>query len=312
MSHLNSLEDAKLDRDSLVTIGVFDGVHIGHQSLLNDLVERADKQARNSIVVTFHPHPDKVLGDVGERYYLTTPTERAELILALGVDLVITLPFDERIRHLTAERFVTQLVSHLRVRELWVGADFALGFKREGNVRFLRAQGKRHGFAVMAVELITARNSGRLVRSSKVRDFVRCGDVKNAKSMLGRSYALAGQVVEGEQRGRAINFPTANIDAWPEQLIPANGVYATWAELGEDVYMAATNIGNRPTFAGEDVTIEAHLLDFEGDIYGCNLVLRFEERLRAEQKFGSLDELVSQIKADIAATRRCLGAQSMI
>ncbi len=308
MFHRRSLKEAKLDTDSLVTIGVFDGVHRGHQSLIRRLVQEACLSGCKSVVVTFFPHPDKVLKDASERYYLTTPEKRAELILQLGVDMVVTLPFNAEFRRLPAADFVGQLVAYLRIKGLWVGADFALGFRREGDVRFLKAQGQRHGFEVIAVELITTHDNRNLIRSSKVRRLVRRGDMIGAKTMLARAYSLAGKVVEGEQRGRTIGIPTANLAVWSEQIVPANGVYATWAVLGDETFMAATNIGYRPTFSGDAVTVEAHLLDFNRDIYGEVLELRFEKRLRAERKFDSLDELIAQIKADIAETRRFLGA----
>ncbi len=306
MKHLRDIRDANLDSDSLVTIGVFDGVHLGHQQLIQSLVESARASRRKAIVLTFYPHPDKVLDKVKTRYYLTTPQKRAELLLNLGVDLVITHPFDDETRHLPAADFIDLLVDYLRVKEIWVGADFALGFQREGDVRFLRAQGERRGFKVRAMELITSQASQQLIRSTTVRDHIRKGDVMAAAALLGRAYALEGVVVAGERRGRTIGVPTANLEVWPEQLIPGNGVYATWARLGGETFAAATNIGLRPTFDGAAVTVEAHLLDFDREIYGERLELSFEKRLRPERKFSGLDALVKQIQADIAAVRSSL------
>ncbi len=263
---------------------------------------------QQAIVVTFFPHPDKVLDKTTERYYLTRPEKRAELLLTLGADSVITLPFDEEIRQLSASAFVDKLVHNLRMKELWVGADFALGFQREGDVPYLRAQGASLGFTVKAVDLITDHGSGSQISSSRVREQLRHGEVANAREMLGRSYELEGLVVAGEGRGRTIGIPTANLAVWDEQLAPANGVYAAWAVLGDVRYMAATNIGQRPTFAGENVTVEAHLLDFSGDIYGEKMELHFEKRLRAERRFKGLEDLLAQIDKDIAATRRHLNA----
>ena len=308
MVHLRNLKDAKLNSDSLVTIGVFDGVHLGHQQLIKGLVDRAHGVGRSAVAITFFPHPDKVLNDVSERYYLTTPERRADLMLELGVDVVITLPFDEEFRQLTAAEFVDLMVDYLRIRELWVGADFALGFQREGDVRYLKAQGESRGFTVNAVELITTIHNDTLIRSSKVRSHVIRGEMSDAKAMLGRAYELSGKIVKGERRGRTIGIPTANLEAWSEQIVPANGVYATWAILGEAAFMAATNIGHRPTFGGDHVTVEAHLLDFNREIYGERMELRFEKRLRPERKFNGLDELVVQIRADIAAAQLHLGA----
>ncbi len=310
MVHLRNLKDAKLNTDSLVTIGVFDGVHLGHQQLIKGLVDRAHAAGRFAIAITFFPHPDKVLNYVTKRYYLTPPEKRADLMLELGVDIVITLPFDEAFRQLTAAEFVDLLVDYLRIRELWVGADFALGFQREGDVRYLQAQGVSRGFTVNAVELITTQYSDTLIRSSKVRSHVIRGEMSDANAMLGRSYELTGKVVEGERRGRTIGIPTANLQVWSEQIVPANGVYATWALLGEEAFMAATNIGQRPTFAGDHVTVEAHLLDFNRDIYGEQMELRFEKRLRPERKFNGVDELIAQIRSDIAATQLHLRAKA--
>ncbi len=307
MPHASSLSETRPDAETFVTIGVFDGFHLGHQSLIRRLVNGAKQAGCQSAVLTFHPHPDKLLKAVAERYYLTSPEQRAELMLQAGVDLVITLPFDEALRRLPAADFVNQLFRHLRVKELWVGADFALGFRREGDVAFLKAQGARHGFAVKAIPLIKSDKHAGLIASSRIRALINGGDAAAAKALLGRAYSLAGEVAEGERRGRTIGIPTANISAWAEQLVPANGVYAAWAILGGERFMAAANIGQRPTFAGEAVTIEAHLLGFNRDIYGERLELRFEKRLRPERKFASLNELVAQIRSDIKATRLLLG-----
>lgn len=305
MRHLRNLKAANLDADSLLAIGVFDGVHLGHQQLIKGLVESARASERKAVVLSFHPHPDTVLERVDERYYLTSPEQRAQLLLALGVDLVVTHPFDDETRQLPASQFINQLIDNLRIKEIWVGEDFALGFQREGDVRFLRAQGERRGFKVRALELMNADGGGRIA-SSQARDLVRGGDMRAALALLGRAYTLEGTVVAGERRGRAIGVPTANLAVWSRQIIPATGVYAAWARLGDERFPAATNIGTRPTFAGDEVTIEAHLLDFERDIYGERLELAFEKRLRPERKFSGIEALLQQIRADIAAARRYL------
>ncbi len=306
MEHLRSLKAANLDADSLVTIGVFDGVHRGHQQLIQRLVKSARATGRKAVALSFHPHPDTVLERADPRHYLTTPEKRAALLLALGVDLVVTHPFDAETRQLPAAQFIDRLIRHLRIKEIWVGADFALGFQREGDVGFLRALGAARGFEVKALDLLASPASGERYASSTLRGLVRSGDMRAANAMLGRAYALEGEVIAGERRGRTIGVPTANIEVWREQIIPANGVYASWARLGAERFAAATNIGTRPTVAGENITIEAHLLDFDRDIYGERLEITFEARLRPERKFGSLDELARQIKADIALTRRSL------
>jgi riboflavin kinase/FMN adenylyltransferase len=309
MIHLTELEAIALTRPSVVTIGVFDGVHLGHQYLIRRLVQSARASGRLAVVLTFYPHPDVVLRGITGRYYLTTNEERAALLGALGVDFVITLPFDEALRHIRAADFVDLLVDHLRVSELWVGAEFALGYKREGNVPFLTAQGAEKGFAVDVVDLMRVEDSGDgLVRisSSAIRAALTSGDVETAQRMLGRPYSVRGEIVHGQARGHTIGFPTANIAVPEGRLIPANGVYAGWALLGDERFMAVTNVGTRPTFAGDDVTVEAHLLDFDRDIYGQTLEFQFITRLRPELRFSGIEALIAQIKADADAGRAAL------
>ncbi len=308
MTHVHSLQEANLDTSSLVTIGVFDGLHTGHQTLIQRLVETAHSSNKQAVIITFFPHPDKVLRDVDERYYLMTPTQRADLMLSLGVDCVITHPFNDDIRQIRASEFVDQLVQYLKIKELWVGKDFALGYKREGNVDFLTEQGKNKGFTVNAIELIMNDAGNKVIRSARVREHTRQGDMNKVREWLGRGYRVIGEVVHGEKRGRTIGFPTANIAVWSEQIIPANGVYAGWATLGDETFKAVTNIGIRPTFAGDNVTVEAHLLDFNRDIYGQELEVTFETRLRAEKKFNGIEELIAQIKTDAESARMYLDA----
>ena len=303
MIHLRHLGEAQLEKESVVTIGVFDGVHIGHRTMIRRLVEEARASNRLAVVLTFHPHPDTVLQDVEPRYYLTTPEQRAQLLSSLGVDVVITHPFDDDIRHIRAGQFVEQLIKHLHLKELWVGSDFALGYEREGTVEFLRDLGSHHGFGVTAIELIMSEAGGESIHSSQVRDLVRQGEMRQAKSMLGRAYSVEGKVVQGQQRGRTIGIPTANLEIWAKQIIPPNGVYAGLARINEETFLAATNIGMRPTFGEDYLSIEAHLLDFDQDIYGETMALTFEARLRPEIKFDGLDDLLTQIKLDIEQAR---------
>jgi riboflavin kinase/FMN adenylyltransferase len=309
MIHLSELEAIALTRPSVVTIGVFDGVHLGHQYLIRRLVESAQSSGRLAGVLTFHPHPDVVLRGITGRYYLTLPDERAALLGALGVDFVVTLSFDDHLRHIRAAAFVDLMREHLRLSELWVGAEFALGYKREGNVPYLRAQGAEKGFVVDVVDLMAVEDTAdgpRTISSSAIRAALAAGDVTTAQEMLGRPYSVRGEVVHGLARGRTIGFPTANIAAPPERLIPANGVYAGWAVLGDERFMAVTNVGTRPTFSGHDVTVEAYLLDFDLDIYGATLEFQFVKRLRAEMKFSGIEALIAQIQADAAAGRSAL------
>ncbi|RMG88263.1 MAG: bifunctional riboflavin kinase/FAD synthetase [Chloroflexi bacterium] len=306
MTHIRNLTDAQLERPSVVTIGVFDGVHRGHQQLLKRLSDKAREAGWLAVALTFFPHPDIVLrGQVG-RYYLSSPEERAELLMKHGIDHVITHPFNEQVRQIRAADFVDMLLNHLQMRTLWVGANFAMGYKREGNLDFLRTQGEQKGFTVEVVDMMRTENPGEVISSTAIRERLYAGDVETAHRWLGRPYPVSGEVVHGEKRGRKIGFPTANVSVWEGRIIPANGVYAGWAWLDNRRYMAVTNVGVRPTFAGDNVTVEVHLLDFQQDIYGQNLRFEFLKRLRPEKKFDGIESLIAQINADVEAGRAYL------
>jgi riboflavin kinase/FMN adenylyltransferase len=307
MKHIYNLADAQLPGRSMVTIGVFDGVHKGHQHLIKRLVEQAHLTERQAVVLTFFPHPDIVLRGLTGRYYLTTAEQKAALLMELGVDCVVTHPFNDQVRQIRAADFVDQLVGHLNMDQLWVGADFAMGYKREGNVPFLKEQGKTKGFSVHDIDLLV--NGGDTISSTAIRQALLDGQVEQAAEWLGRSYAVRGEVVHGEKRGRQIGYPTANMAVWEEQVIPANGIYASWARLGDERFMAATNVGVRPHFNGSTVTVEPYLLDFDRDIYGEELEITFETRLRPEAKFNSLQDLIDQIGRDVDQARVYLEAQ---
>lgn len=304
MSHILNLSDASLNQPSIVTIGVFDGVHRGHQYLIKRLVEEARASGRLAVVLTFFPHPDIVLRGLQGRYYLTTAEQKANLLMELGVDYVVTQPFNDEVRHIRAADFVDQLLKHLKLSSLWVGSDFAMGYKREGNVPFLKTQGAEKDFTVHEIDLIAA--EGLTISSTAIREAIQSGEVEQAREWLGRGYSVTGEVVHGEKRGRQIGFPTANTAVWSEQVIPANGIYASWVRLGEERFMAATNVGVRPHFDGTTVTVEPYILDFDRDIYGEQLEVSFETRLRAEAKFNSLQELIDQIGRDVDNARAYL------
>ncbi|MBI1278019.1 MAG: bifunctional riboflavin kinase/FAD synthetase [Anaerolineaceae bacterium] len=304
MKHVYSLAEANLSQSSIVTIGVFDGVHKGHQYLIQRLVEEAHENGRLAVALTFFPHPDIVLRGLQGRYYLTTPEQKAELLTELGVDCVVTHPFNDAVRQVRAADFVDELVSHLRMSALWVGSDFAMGYKREGNVPFLRDQGTQKGFTVHEIDLIEAQ--GGIISSTHIREAVQNGEMEQAKSWLNRPYSVIGEVVHGEKRGRQIGFPTANTAVWDEQVLPANGIYAGWARLGNERFMAMTNVGVRPTFDGKNITVEPYLLDFNRDIYGQQLEVSFEKRLRPEAKFTNLQDLIDQIGRDVVEGRTYL------
>lgn len=304
MKHVYDIASAQLTQASVVTIGVFDGVHAGHQHLVRQLVQEAHATGRQAVVVTFFPHPDVILKRLAGRYYLTMPEQKAAQLLKLGVDLVVTHPFDEQVRVMRAASFVELLLRHLRMQALWVGSDFALGYRREGDVAFLRDQGAQRGFVVHETDLL--HREGHRISSTAIRQALQAGDVEAARAGLGRGYSVIGEVVRGEGRGRQIGFPTANVAVSEQQVIPVNGVYAGWAWVDGERYSAVTNVGVRPTFNGAGITVEAHLLDFQQDIYGQTLEVSFETLLRPEQRFNGIQELIAQIGLDVQAGRLAL------
>lgn len=308
--HVTHLSAIRLKQPSVVSIGIFDGVHRGHQHLIRQVVEAAHREGHLAAVVTFFPHPDALLRGITGRYYLTTPEQRAENLAALGVDVIVTHPFDEQTRHMRAATFVDLLLAHLQMTSLWLTPDFALGYQREGDFAFLSAQGRQKGFSVHSVDLLMDAQH-RAIRSSAIRAALAEGDVVTTADLLARPYRVTGQVVHGDHRGRMIGFPTANLAVWAQQLLPANGVYACYAHLGAERFAAVTNIGSRPTFDGTETRVEAHLLDFERDIYGQTLALDFVARLRGEQRFNSIQALVAQISADVAQGRQLLAASAL-
>lgn len=310
MIHIYNLSDAALEQPSIVTIGVFDGVHRGHQHLLAPLVAEAHATGRLAVVLTLFPHPDVVLRGLTGRHYLTTSEQKARLLGELGVDVVITHPFDDTVRHIRAADFVDQLLEHLKMTSLWLTSDFAMGYKREGNFAYLSAQGAQKGFEVRQIDLLsTSTDDGTsVISSSKIREALRAGNVEQAADWLGRPYRVEGIVVHGDHRGRELGFPTANMDVWSEQVLPANGIYACWALLGNERFMAVTSLGIRPQFGGDTVFVEPYLLDFNRDIYGQKLSLDFVKWLRDEAKFSSIDALVEQIRLDVEQGRTILSA----
>jgi riboflavin kinase/FMN adenylyltransferase len=309
MRFVHGFEEAQLTEDSVVTIGSFDGVHRGHQALITQLRAAAMQAQRASVVITFFPHPSVVLGRA-QPYYLTAPEEKLVQLNQSGIDLLIEVPFTLETAQVRAADFIDQLLQYVRMRELWIGHDFALGYQREGNAEFLTKLGEARGFTVHAVDPLS--NDGEIISSSNIRAALRAGDVARAARLLGRPFRLSGKVVPGDGRGKTIGIPTANLEVWQDHAIPANGVYACRAWVGHIPHRAAVNIGTRPTVTAETRrTVEAHLLDFDKDLYGLYIALDFFERLRGEQKFASVPELVTQIKSDVETTRQLLSDNVM-
>jgi riboflavin kinase/FMN adenylyltransferase len=230
--------------------------------------------------------------------YICTLDDRVELLAEQGIDLVITHPFDDKVRETTATEFVERLCKYLGLSELW-GGNFGLGYRREGDLHFLSQLGVEKGFTVHQFDAFTEWK-GRPISSNRVRQAIREGSMEDVSALLGRSYRMGGTVIHGDGRGREFGIPTANLAVWHEQLIPASGVYATYVWLDGRCYPAATNVGVRPTVNGRSLIVETHLIEFEGDLYGQELTLDFESRIRDEKKFPGVDALVAQIRADIA------------
>jgi riboflavin kinase/FMN adenylyltransferase len=284
---------------SALSIGVFDGVHLGHRAIL----DRLSASPYPATVLTFDPHPAEVLSPGTDPRLITTIDERIDLLEAAGVDTVGVLDLAE-IRHLEPDQFVAQvLVGKVRARLVVVGPDFQFGKDRAGDCDTLKRAGARHHFDVEVVDLA---ESGGVISSSRIRRLIEEGDVATAARLLGSRYRLSDIVVSGDRRGTALGFPTANLGPPRRKVVPARGVYAAFARLGGETLAAAVNVGVRPTFGGTDLVIEAYLLDFERDIYGSELTLEFVDRLRPELQFESVERLVEAMNQDVARVRQVL------
>ena len=293
------------DRETELTIGVFDGVHRGHRHLVEQVAREAARTGRQAGVITILNHPASVLDPNFTPRYLTTADERLRLLGEL-VELVVPITFDRELSLLGARDFVGRLRERLRMGGLMVGPDFTLGRNREGDLKMLYRLGREMGFSLRVADVLT--DGEQTVRSTAVRDAIGRGDVSRAAKMLGRTFALPGLVVEGEGRGRSLGFPTANLQP-PEGLaVPKDGIYAAWASIGLGSFMAATSIGTRPTFEEGNRTIEAFILDFDGDLYGQEVTLKFVRRLRDEVKYETVGDLQAQVDLDVQQTREILGA----
>jgi riboflavin kinase/FMN adenylyltransferase len=302
MQHSDTLQNVQLEQ-SWLTIGTFDGVHLGHQAIIKQMVAAAHQSGAPAVVLTFHPHPAVVLGRRAGPFYLTHPTERAIYFAELGVDLVITHPFDRQVASLTAQEFISQIKKNLGLRQLWVGHDFALGRNREGNIPKLESLSVEFGYHLHIIDEITAEATP--VSSSHIRTLLRDGDVEQARKLLGRPYHVQGMVIPGDGRGRTIGIPTANIDVWKEKLLPKPGVYVCRVKRGDELWPAVSNIGFRPTFENTppESRLEVHVLDMNQDFYGQDLELDFCVRLRDEMRFPNAAALIEQIHRDIQSTR---------
>lgn len=300
------LAQATPEQDSVLSIGVFDGVHRGHQHLIAKLTSEAQSAGHLAGVVTFRNHPDSIFRTDFTARYITSLEERISLIKNLGVDFVVPITFDVELAKVRAKDFAASLQQRLRMRGLVIGPDFAMGYKREGNVQMLSEIGSTMDFSVKEVNLLADHKEA--VRSTNIREAITLGDMSTAADLLGRNFSITGLVVQGDQRGRELGYPTANIELTPSMAYPGNGIYATIAYVDGASHMAATSIGTRPTFDGVGRTIEAFFLDFDGNLYNKEVRLEFVRRLRDELKFDSIDALLEQMAKDVNEARQILSS----
>jgi len=299
MKVIRGLEDIPQEfKDAYVTIGNFDGVHLGHIPILKKIIEEAHGENRKALVITFDPHPKKVLHpDIKPFYLITTLEEKIQLLEDVGIDGVILIPFSLEFSKISAEAFVNQILWYtLRIRKIFVGHDYSFGKNKVGNATFLANKGKKFGFEV---EVFSAVKFGdETISSTRLRYAILNGNVKMAMRLLGRPYDVSGTVIPGKHRGTALGIPTANIN--PEkELIPTEGVYAVIVQLADNRYKGVLNIGLNPTFSDNERSIEVYILDFSENIYGKRVKVFFIDRIRDEVKFDTPEQLVGQIKKDI-------------
>ncbi len=294
--------------EPVVTMGNFDGVHRGHQALLARVQEEGSRMSAPTMVITFHPHPRQVLRPEEPFTPIMSLKERMRRLWDLRIDHALILPFDHDMAEMTGREFIEEVLwDALRIRGIYVGAAMTFGYQRQGNVKLLESEGRRLGYGVGVIDPVLV--EGYRVSSTLIRQAVASGQLEVAARLLGRNHRVVGTVVEGDKRGRELGFPTANLET-DGGVLPPNGVYAAWALLddGATRVPAVVNIGVRPTFTeGGPVSVEAHLLDFEGDLYGQEVALALVRNLRGEQQFGGVEPLKRQIKRDVIEARRALG-----
>ena len=292
-------------RDAYVTIGNFDGVHLGHIPILKKLIDEAHGEHRKALVITFDPHPKRVLHpDIKPFYLITSLEEKIKLLEDAGIDGLILIPFDLEFAKTTAEAFVNKILwDKLHIRKIFIGHDYSFGKNKAGNEAFLSSRGKKLGFDVDVIHAVKLGDE--TVSSTRLRYAILNGNVKIAARLLGRPYNVSGMVVPGKSRGAALGIPTANIKP-DKELLPAQGVYAVLVDLKGKRYQGVLNIGFNPTFSDKELSIEVFLFDFAGDIYGEKLNVLFVERLRDEIKFAKPEQLVEQIKKDIDQAKTIL------
>lgn len=290
-------------KDPVLTLGNFDGLHLGHLKIIKGVAARAKRLGVPSVVYTFDPHPLKVVAPHKSPPLLIDTDEKVRLIEAAGIDCLIFARFTREFAEKHPRQFVEEVIVALSVKEVWVGHDFKFGRSKAGTVEYLKELGEEFGFKVVVIEAY--KKGGHIVSSSRIRALIAKGKVGEAAGLLGRRYSIKGVVVKGTNIGKEIGFPTANLGVESE-LVPANGVYAALAAIGSKTLPAVLNIGHAPTFGGKETAVEVHLMDFSSDLYGKRIEVSFVRRLRSEKAFRSKDELVAQIRKDTERAREIL------
>ena len=282
---------------TLLTIGVFDGVHAGHRYLLRQLQQQAAKANLLSGVITFNPHPQSVLHPARQLPWLSHLDDRVTTLQQLGVDIVAVLTFTPKLARLSARGFMSLLRKYLKMQGIMVGPDFVLGRHGEGDIKLLRTLGDEMGFTVHVIPPFTI--EGEIVSSTLIRQSLARGDMRRVEKLMGRRFYLRGKVITSDKRGRLLGFPTANLDMKPQQALPDNGIYATITQVDGKRFHSATNVGTRPTFGEGKRMVETYLLSYNGDLYGKQITVEFVKKVRDEQRFPSVEELITQMGEDV-------------
>jgi riboflavin kinase/FMN adenylyltransferase len=284
-------------KQTLLTIGVFDGVHAGHRYLLRQLHQQAAKANLLSGVVTFNPHPQSVLHPSRQLPWLSDLDDRVTTLQKLGLDIVAVLTFTPRLAQLSARDFMSLLRRQLKMQGIMVGPDFVLGRGGEGDINLLRTLGVEMEFTVHVVAPFTV--DGEVVSSTLIRQSLAQGDMRRVEKLMGRRFYLQGKVITSDRRGRVLGFPTANLDMKPQQALPDNGIYATITQVDGERFSSATNVGTRPTFGEGERMVETYLLDYDGDLYGKKITIEFVRKVRDERRFPSAEQLIVQMRKDV-------------
>lgn len=293
-------------KDKYIALGVFDGVHLGHQKLIKLTVDKAKKNDGISIVVTFDPHPDKIINPESDIFFLTTLEERINLIKVLDVDIFLIIKFDNKMSKMLPEDFLSKILADgLQTKELFVGFNYKFGFQEKGNIDFLREYGKLYKFKTNILKPMIMNKA--IISSTIIKDYIKLGEIGKAKKLLGHNITISGKVVSGKSRGRKLlNFATANIETSLDKILPANGVYLVEIKIDDEKYYGLMNIGFKPTFKETERTIEVHIINFNKEIYNKKVVVNIFQRIRDEKYFSNTNLLKKQIENDILIAHKMI------